>query len=328
METQARHVVVGLFVLVFAALAAAFAIWLSVGALQDRGDRYLIYFDGPVTGLQEGSQIRYRGIPVGSVREITIDPTDIERVRVLVEVEDGTPFRDDNVARLEIAGLTGGTFIQVVGGTQGAGPPSRPEGESYPVLDSEPSAIARITEDAPQLLERLVDIADRAQIFLSEDNIEAMTTMLQNAEAVSEELVVTTQRIGRAADSVEGAAVGVDGLVHELRVDVARISDDASTVLQTLDEGVRNMEAEIGEASQLAGSVMRSADDTARSVQGLVDATRPGLEDFASTGLQEFTVMTAELRGLARSLSRVAERFERNPTGFLFGSGRSGVPVD
>ena len=62
---------------------------------------------GSVSGLQEGGQVLYRGIPVGRVAEIRIDPDNVENVLVTVEIDRETPIKQDTVATLEMQGLTG-----------------------------------------------------------------------------------------------------------------------------------------------------------------------------------------------------------------------------
>ena len=44
------------------------------------------------------------------------------------------------------------------------------------------------------------------------------------------------------------------------------------------------------------------------------------LQGFATEGLYELSLLIGELRALTESLSRIAEEFESNPPGFLFGT--------
>ncbi len=82
METRASYILVGSFVLGLIAAAFAFVVWLASVQFEDVPKRYLIYFDGSVTGLAVASPVRYRGVPVGSVVDIRIDPENIERILV------------------------------------------------------------------------------------------------------------------------------------------------------------------------------------------------------------------------------------------------------
>ncbi|WP_366655980.1 MlaD family protein [Fodinicurvata sp. EGI_FJ10296] len=329
METRAKYVAVGAFVLTVAGLLLGFAFWLGLSSLTDRGDRYLIYFDGAVTGLQSGSQVRYRGIPVGQVSDIRVDPANIERVRVMIEVDPETPLRDDSFAMLQLAGLTGGSFVQISGGSQDAAMPTIPIGEDYPVIESQPSTLDSLTEQAPDLLAQLLAVTNQAADLLSDDNLDSVNRILSNAESISSDLSGQTEVIAATTDRVGGLMMNLDSLVTEFRVDVARISDRLDTILTSADDGLTLFQDEAGATSAAARELLASAEQAANSLNTIVSAAGPGLEDFANTGLYEFTIMTTELRDLARNLSRVIEQIERSPTQFLLGPrGGTGVPVE
>ena len=102
LEIRASYVIVGAVVLALLTGLAAFSLWL-VEAGVDRDDlaRYEIAFAGSVSGLQQGGQVLYRGIPVGRVNDIRIDPDNVETVLVMVEVDRETPIKADTVATLE-----------------------------------------------------------------------------------------------------------------------------------------------------------------------------------------------------------------------------------
>ena len=77
METRASYVVVGTFVLALFAAAFGVVIFLTRANLEDAPRPYMSYFSGSVTGLQIGSAVRYRGVPVGTVTDIRIDPATV-----------------------------------------------------------------------------------------------------------------------------------------------------------------------------------------------------------------------------------------------------------
>ena len=86
METRASYVVVGTFVLALFAAAFGVVIFLTRANLEDAPRPYMSYFSGSVTGLQIGSAVRYRGVPVGTVTDIRIDPANVEQVRVVMAI--------------------------------------------------------------------------------------------------------------------------------------------------------------------------------------------------------------------------------------------------
>ncbi len=118
METRASYILVGTFVLLLIAGAFAFVIWLSKVEFDQRPARYVVYFTGSVSGLQVGGPVRYRGVPVGSVTDIRIDPKNVERIEVTLEVATRTPIKQDTFASLGLQGIIGAAYVQLSGGTQ------------------------------------------------------------------------------------------------------------------------------------------------------------------------------------------------------------------
>ena len=74
MEIRASYVVVGAVVLALLAGLVAFSLWLVDAGVDRNLARYEIAFAGSVSGLPDGGQVLYRGIPVGRVADIRIDP--------------------------------------------------------------------------------------------------------------------------------------------------------------------------------------------------------------------------------------------------------------
>ena len=87
METRAHYVAVGAFVL--AVIVIGFIAVLSLGRVEFAQDlkRYYIFFKGSVTGLSKGSVVQYNGISVGRVVDVRVDPDDLEKIQVTVEID-------------------------------------------------------------------------------------------------------------------------------------------------------------------------------------------------------------------------------------------------
>src|SRR5260370_18334212 len=86
METRAHYVAVGAFVLAAILLAFVTVLWLGRSEFSQQAKRYYIFFRGSVAGLNKGSQVQYNGIPVGRVVDIRVDPGDLEKIQVTVEI--------------------------------------------------------------------------------------------------------------------------------------------------------------------------------------------------------------------------------------------------
>src|SRR5471030_586048 len=135
METRAHYVAVGAFVIVILIGVFISVIWLVGGQYQREGAIYDIYFRGSVSGLGDGAAVRYKGVPVGRVMNIRLDPENVERIRVRVEIDTSTPIKEDAVAELEAQGITGLVFVQITGSNSSPVLQTR-EDKRYPIIAS------------------------------------------------------------------------------------------------------------------------------------------------------------------------------------------------
>jgi phospholipid/cholesterol/gamma-HCH transport system substrate-binding protein len=324
MEVRASYVLVGAVVLALVAGLAVFSVWLVKADIEHEADTYQIAFAGSVTGLQQGSLVRYRGVPVGRVTDIRIDPERVESVLVTVDIERGTPIRQDTVASLEMQGITGIAFVQLRGGTQASPPLVASAGEALPLIQSQRSTLERVFESTPDLLAHSLALVERATLLLDDQNLQALTKSLQNIETVTASLARHADDVedavaqaGGAATSVAGASDEVGGLASELRALTARVD-------QQLDGIGEEVGATLSDTRQAASTLQRAAGQ----LEALVGELRQPLGDFAATGLYEFTQLVGETRQLIAALTRITKEFERDPTGFLLGSSQRGFEAE
>lgn len=328
METRANYVAVGAFVLVLMLGLAGFVIWLSQVALQEETQRYRILFSGSVTGLQVGSMVRYRGIPIGEVSDIAIARENIERVEVVVEVEATAPVKTDSVARLEFQGITGGVYVLIAGGSQEAPLLATASDEDPPLIASEPSTIQAVLDSLPDILAKTDQLMIRANDVLSEDNVAALSGAITDVKTITGALALQAPSLERVVDDIDSLVVNLDGLVEETRIDAARLSDQLSTLIARIESSTGAATGELEATAEDMRALAESYTALGNEVGGLVSDIRPAVREFAGSGLPEFTLMVAELRGLAETLSRVAEQIERAPARFLFGESGQGVPTE
>jgi len=324
MEIRASYLLVGAVVLALVAGLAAFSVWLVRADIDRRVEPYQIAFAGSVTGLQQGSQVRYRGVPVGRVTDIRIDPERVEWVLVTIEVERGTPIREDTVASLEMQGVTGIAFVQLRGGTQASPPLRAAAGAALPQIQSRRSTLERLFESTPDLLVRSLALVEQATALLDDRNLQALTKSLQNIETVtaslarhSDDVAGALAQAGGAAKSVAGASGEIGALARDLRALSAKV--DAQF------DGVGDeVSATLSETRQAAGTLQRAAGE----LEALVGGLRQPLGDFAGTGLYEFSQLMVETRQLIAALNRITKEFERDPAGFLLGSTQRGFEAE
>jgi phospholipid/cholesterol/gamma-HCH transport system substrate-binding protein len=321
METRASYILVGTFVLGLIGAMIGIAIWLAGIEFDKTPTKYLSYFEGDVTGLGVGSLVRYRGVPVGSVRDIRIDPKNVERVRVLMEVSADTPIKADTVAQLNLQGITGVAFVQLTGGTQTAGLLAPKSDESLPVIASRPSVFQRVITRLPEIIEKIDLAATGLARLFNERNMESLTS--------------TIESIDRAGQSIAKESGQIGDLIRETRVAVNSLGDagkNVAALTASLDRETKPMSREINasitEFRQTLASVRQgigTLNGMVSDVAKVVDDNKTPLGEFASSGLYEFSMFLAEARVLVDSLTRLTNRIERDPAQFFFGDSQRGV---
>jgi phospholipid/cholesterol/gamma-HCH transport system substrate-binding protein len=323
MEIRASYVIVGAVVLALLAGLAAFSLWLVEAGVDRDVARYEIAFEGSVSGLPEGGQVLYRGIPVGRVGEIRIDPTNVENVLVVVEVDRETPIKEDTIATLEFQGLTGIAYVQLRGGTQESARLD-PDAAQPPRIPSRRSALERVFESTPELLMQALAMVDRLSVLLADENLAAIAAALQNVERLTAGLA---DRSG-GVDAVLTGAAHMSDEIRKTSVEVRRLAPDLRQVTGRLDQQVEGVSGDLaGTLTELRGAASSLAGAAGQLQQVLGQLEQP-VDDFAATGLYEFTQLIGETRLLVAALSRITKEFERDPAGFLIGRSSRGYQAE
>lgn len=330
METRAHHLLVGAFVLTL--VAACFLLVLWIASDEDRGRLpYLVFFEGSVGGLGEGGDVRYRGIPIGTVTHARVDPGDPRRVAVEIEVADDVPIREGDVATLKLQGITGSSYVDISGAGPTSPPLVPPPGQRMPVIPSRPSALEQLFEGAPDLISQGTVAATGVSEIVGRENQQAIRDILVNVEQLTSALAARDQQIGRildsfeatvgelsgAANSVGGAAERVDLLIAEADRTLVAARSAIETVDGVVDEDFAAMLADFGETAQ-------TLERLAGEAEGLVAENREPLREFTTQGLPELENFVLEARLLVAQLSRIAGRLEDEGLGFLLGSQDAG----
>lgn len=308
METRANHVLVGLFVLLLGAGALGFAVWIAALQADRQRDSYLLVFEGSVTGLSTGGSVNYEGVPVGEVLSINLDADDPGRVRVIIDIDSTTPVRADTTAVLELAGLTGGRYVQLSGGSPGAPRPTAQAGETLPRLPTRQSQIEQVLAGAPDVVTALNNLLLRAEAILSERNAERVETILGEGAATM-------------ANLSDASAVLAD-FARDVRTETGDLVPQLQRTLHSVEQLAAGLEQAGREAGPTVVQIRRSAASVERLAANLsevVDENRRPLGDFTTTGLGELSSLLQELRRLTGSLNQITQEVERNPAGFLLG---------
>lgn len=216
METRANYVLVGGFVLAGFLTIIMFLVWLSKVNLGESYQTYEIYFHGTVTGLKKGATVQYRGVPIGNVKDIAIDPEDVETIRVRISVENKIKLREGVVASLETQGLTGIAFVQIKGGASNSSVLKEKLGQKYPVIPAKTSLLEEVAGSVPEILTMTTHLIRQLQDIFSDENREALKKTIQNIEDITSYLAPKGKQEG-LLDEMRNSIHSIDLAMKEFK---------------------------------------------------------------------------------------------------------------
>jgi len=316
METRASYMIVGGFVLVLVVGVLAVALWVGGTRTDEATDTYRISFAGAVTGLRLGSSVLYRGVPVGSVTEITIDDQD-NAIVVTIEVDASTPIKVDTEAVLELQILTGVANVQLVGGKPESPRLEPAPGQQVAVIRAGQSALEELSESAPELIADLGGLVRRAELMFSDENLRAITGILADVETLSSTFAAKSDDFSDMVDETKATLTSLSAAMDELTQFVQKVREIA-------EEQGEQLKPTVNQVQNTAAAFSKLAKDLDR----VVVKNERAFRDFASTGLYELSRFLTEARTLVAALQRLTERVERDPARFLFGDSQRGVKVE
>lgn len=291
MENKSHAFVAGLFSLGLGlALVAAF-LWL--GSTHETSHEYLVVTQDSVAGLNPQSQVRYRGIRVGKVTDIRLDPANRENILIRISVDDSIPLTGRTIAKMGYQGVTGLSHIQLDEDDEGDAALLRPNAENLPRIPMQPSMFQRLGESGTETLERANLLMGSANEMLNAENRRRLTASLANLEA--------------ASASLKPALDNLNGTLLQAR----KVLDD---------QAVKNLQVAVGEV----GPVLSDTRLLLQKMQSATDKLDVAIGDPAVNGtaalMPRLNEMAIEMTQASRQLSRVLRMVEDSPQSLVFGA--------
>lgn len=222
MENRLSYILVGAFIFVLLIGSIVSILWLGNYSEKGNFKFYKISTKESVSGLNEKAPVKFKGVQVGEVRTISINPENAEEVLVTIRVQDDAPIKDDTYALIEAQGITGLSYIQLQGGTNGAKDlktGSKPE--EYALIPSRPSTFSRLDKTITSLSTKAEMIFNRADELMSEKNIKNIESIIENSAKITASTQKTlanleahNKEINRLLNEAVGAVSGIKEMSH------------------------------------------------------------------------------------------------------------------
>jgi phospholipid/cholesterol/gamma-HCH transport system substrate-binding protein len=309
MDRDANYVAVGTFVILVLAMATVFVLWYSNARERREYQRYEVYFSGSVSGLNEGSTVRYLGVNVGRVAHIRLDPRAADRVEALIDVDKATPVTHETLAKLSMQGVTGLLFIDLSQSPRGAASLPEVPGQEFPVIRSMPSDFDIFVSGLPELVTDATRVTRRLNLLLGEENLAAVHASLANIRAATEPLPSASHEFSQ--------------LLGELRAVVAdahEVATSARHLLQVAGPELGTMATRLREVGEHLAAVSDRIDK-------LLQRHESDLDRFAGQGLDEIEQLARESRDALAEVHELARSLKQNPSRLLYAPAPAGVEI-
>jgi phospholipid/cholesterol/gamma-HCH transport system substrate-binding protein len=283
MENRAHALLAGLFTLLL--LAATLAALYVFGEPRVETREFVLVTQQNVGGLNPQAQVLYRGIRVGKVHSIQLDPEDMRNILIHVETEAFVPINSATTARLAYQGITGLAHVLLEDGT----PQGQPLTDPLPRIQMQPSFLDRLEDTLPAILAETRAFLVNANAVLDTKNRQRLEQTLAHLESASQRMDASFARL-QVMFSEENTQ-SLSAAVH------------AAPLLM---EDARKLVAHTDQVAQRAEKLLRD--------EGAAE-TRP--EDAL---IPKIRTTAHDLSLAARRFERVLDTLERSPQNLIFGA--------
>jgi phospholipid/cholesterol/gamma-HCH transport system substrate-binding protein len=328
MNKKMSPAMIGAFVLGAVALIIIAILVFGSGRLFRQTRDFVLYFDNSVNGLRIGAPVKFKGVEVGSVKDIRLQlekGAEVNKIPVIIEIDlekltsrGATSVVAENREALNKAivdrGLRGQLEME-----------SLVTGLLYVALDFFPGAPINLVQKPtgdykypeiptlPTSLEQAKGAVDRILNKLEEIDFKELGANLQatlkgvNRTVNSPEIESVLRSLARVMPKVDEAVVNIRNLAGTMDDKVKILADD----LQHTSADARLALKQAGDALKQTQETMKRAEAAVANIETLSDLDSPVNYELVK-GLRD--VSTA-----ARSLRSLTDYLERNPRAPIFG---------
>jgi paraquat-inducible protein B len=337
MSKPANKTMIGLFVLGAIALVVIAIVTLGSGKLFKRTTTAVCYFEGSVGGLNEGAPVLFRGVKIGTVKDIAFrfDPKKASvTIPVFIELEQ----RRKGVTKEEIIetykqlidrGLKAQLEMQsiVTGQLQVAldfypDKPAKfvgidPEYLEIPTVVSPLQELQKKVEKIPidQIFQKVLEAVAGIEKVVNSPEIPETIHSINEA---AKEIKPLAANLGEAVKDVQKLVQNVDGQVGPLATNLNETIQEAKGTIQEAKGTIKNIDSRIGVLGEGIERTIKAAEATITVAEKTLRNIEANVGEN-STIIYELNKSLEEVRKFTRSLRSLADHLERQPESVIWG---------
>lgn len=288
--SRAQQARLGVFLVTGVILLVIFsAIPLGI-KMSDKYKRYLAYFQGEsLSGLEQGSTVKFNGVPIGKVEKITYSPDDLTRVKVELKIQYDFPMKVDMVAATNAMGITGLKYIEITGGTNSAGL-LKPGSE----LPTKKSMMTTITGKAEIIMAKVELLLDNLSAISNPDSLQSIKDVLNNMETITSDVKVFIQESRPQVTQIASSTSELISRIDSISADVKMITSSFSNNVPI----------------EKVGSIIQTFDSTTMALKGLSE----NLSLMVRQTREDFTIGMQNIREASENANQLTKTLAENPS--------------
>lgn len=327
MSKKANPATIGIFICVALALGVGAILLFSSAKLFTQTRKYILYFDESVLGLTPGAPVKFRGVTIGSVREVLIHHNQAERDRampVIIEVDQSILKKkndstinlsnDQTFRRMITNGLrgtieaqslvTGLLYVELEFHPDAAPPQYHQQLPEYLEVPTQQTKIQLLIEniadiDFKQLMNQFTSLAGNLQTNLGALNMTQINDGLTNLLTKLNQLV--------SSDDLSNAVSSLNMTLDKFSKRIDPLADEAQGMLVDARKA-------IGDARDAIGGAKKSLAHLDDTLQSARDAIAP-----QAALRRELAATMQDISEAARSVTALADFLNRNPNALISG---------
>ena len=309
MSKPASKTLIGVFVLGALALAVIALVIFGSGKFFERRITYVMYFDGSVKGLNIGSPVVFRGVKIGSVKDIELkaDVKDFKLfIPVYVQVEPqkvkvmkGAPGQGQYIEELIKKGLRAQLEMQSI-----------VTGQLMINVDFFPDKPARFVgldlkyPEIPTISSPLDEMLKTAQELPLKELFDRLLKSIAGIEKIATSPQMTAS-LDSLSESLKEARKILTKIDHEVGPMMANLKETSSSI-KTIADKSEGVPAAVEKTLATAQDALKQAEKTFISVQNLA-SNNSVLVYQVDTALEEVSRASRSVRSLSDYLYRHPE---------------------
>jgi phospholipid/cholesterol/gamma-HCH transport system substrate-binding protein len=302
MENRSHALMTGFFTIALLIAAVLAGIWFN----RDRVERvpYQIATTESIPGLNPQAAVRYRGLEVGKVDDISFNPAIPGQIVIRLAVDQEAPVTTTTFAKLGYQGVTGIAFIQLDDDKTGS-PLLKSDKDHVATIPLREGFLDQLEKRGEVILKQTEEITARINTLMSPEN---QKTMIGAFDKIGK----TAEAYGAIPKQLEPTLARLPELTRKLDQSMAsfnELSASATKTIKNYDQLATTLQAADGPITRLSQTVDR--------VGGSLESVTSNLE---LETLPHLVSMTDQARTSLRSVKRTADSFSDRPQSILFGA--------